>query len=173
MLIRSIGDVSPAVDPTVRGAENAVLVGDVALGENVSIWYGAVLRGDAGPIRIGPGSNIQDNCTLHCAAGAATEVGRNVVVGHGAVLHSCVVEDGCLVGMGAVVLDGSVIGAGSVVGAGALVPPGRQIPPGSLVMGVPGRVVRRVTGEEMAETLENAAHYADLGREQLPLALMP
>ena len=121
----------------------------------------------SGPIRIGPGSNIQDNCTLHCSAGVPTQVGENVVVGHGAVLHSCVVEDGCLIGMGAVVLDNSVVGAGSIVGAGALVPPGKRIPPGSVVMGTPGRVVRPATEEEMGETLENARHYAALGREQL------
>ena len=89
------------------------------------------------------------------------------MVGHGAVLHSCVVEDGCLIGMGAVVLDNSVVGAGSIVGAGALVPPGKRIPPGSVVMGTPGRVVRPATEEEMGETLENARHYAALGREQL------
>ena len=167
MLIRTAAGKTPAIAPTARAAESAALIGDVTLGENVTVWYGAVLRGDVGPIRIGPGSNIQDNCTLHCSAGVPTQVGENVVVGHGAVLHSCVVEDGCLIGMGAVVLDNSVVGAGSIVGAGALVPPGKRIPPGSVVMGTPGRVVRPATEEEMGETLENARHYAALGREQL------
>ena len=117
MLIRTAAGKTPAIAPTARAAESAALIGDVTLGENVTVWYGAVLRGDVGPIRIGPGSNIQDNCTLHCSAGVPTQVGENVVVGHGAVLHSCVVEDGCLIGMGAVVLDNSVVGAGSIVGA--------------------------------------------------------
>ena len=110
MLIRQAGGAYPAVDSTARVAENAALIGDVALAEDVTVWYGAVLRGDAGQIRVGAGSNIQDNCVLHCAAGTPTQVGRDVVVGHGAILHSCVVEDGCLIGMGAAILDGSVVG---------------------------------------------------------------
>lgn len=167
MLIRQAGGAYPAVDSTARVAENAALIGDVVLEQDVTVWYGAVLRGDAGQIRVGAGSNIQDNCVLHCAAGTPTQVGRDVVVGHGAILHSCVVEDGCLIGMGAAILDGSVVGAGSIVGAGALVPPGKRIPPGSLVMGVPGRVVRQATEEEMADTRENARHYRELGGEQL------
>lgn len=167
MLIRRAGDAYPAVDPAARVAETAALIGDVVLERDVTVWYGAVLRGDAGRIRVGAGSNIQDNCVLHCDAGTSVRVGRDVVVGHGAILHGCEVEDGCLIGMGAAVLDGSVVGAGSIVGAGALVPPGKRIPPGSLVMGVPGQVVRQATEEEIAEIRENARHYAELGREQL------
>ena len=158
---------APAIAPSARLAETASLIGDVALEENASVWYGAVLRGDAGPIRVGAGSNVQDNCVLHCAAGAPLAVGRNAVVGHGAILHGCTVGDGCLVGMGAVVLDGCVLGEGSIVAAGAVVPPGTCVPPRSLVVGVPGRVVRPVRDEEAAATLENAAHYAALAREQL------
>ena len=116
-----------------------------------------------GPIRIGRGSNIQDNCTVHCAVDVPTVVGENVVVGHGAILHSCTVGDGCLIGMGAILLDGCVIGEGSVIAAGALVPPGKSIPPRSLVMGVPGRVVRQVTEEECAANLVNARRYTALG----------
>lgn len=167
MIIRVIGEKTPALHPTVRLAENAAVVGDVTLGEDVTVWYGTVLRGDVGPIRIGRGSNIQDNVTVHCSAGIPTVVGENVVVGHGAVLHSCTVGGGCLIGMGAVLLDGCSVGEGSVIGAGAVVPPGKAIPPGSAVMGVPGKVVREVSGEEAQATLENAAHYVRLGREQL------
>ena len=163
MLIRTAAGKTPAIAPTARAAESAALIGDVTLGENVTVWYGAVLRGDVGPIRIGPGSNIQDNCTVHCAVDVPTVVGENVVVGHGAILHSCTVGDGCLIGMGAILLDGCVIGEGSVIAAGALVPPGKSIPPRSLVMGVPGRVVRQVTEEEAAATLANAARYVELG----------
>lgn len=163
MLIRTAAGKTPAIAPTARAAESAALIGDVTLGENVTVWYGAVLRGDVGPIRIGRGSNIQDNCTVHCTVDVPTVVGENVVVGHGAILHSCTVGDGCLIGMGSILLDGCVIGEGSVIAAGALVPPGKSIPPRSLVMGVPGRVVRQVTEEEAAATLANAARYVELG----------
>lgn len=167
MIIRAIGEKAPSIHPTVHLAENAVVVGDVALGADVTVWYGVVLRGDVGPIRIGRGSNLQDNVTVHCATGIPTVVGENVVVGHGAILHSCTVGDGCLIGMGAVLLDGCTVGEGSVIGAGAVVPPGKTIPPRSAVMGVPGKVVREVSEEEAQATLENAAHYVLLGREQL------
>lgn len=166
MMIREAGNIRPLLAASARVAENAVLVGDVRLEENVSVWYGAVLRGDTGAILVGAGSNIQDLCALHCG-GQPLTIGKNVVVGHGAILHSCTVGDGCLVGMGAVLLDGCVIGAGSVIGAGALVPPGKIVPPGSLMVGVPGKVVRQVTAREQAETLENAAHYVSLARQQL------
>lgn len=166
MIIQEYRGKAPSIPSTARLAENAALTGDVTLGENVTVWYGAVLRGDAGPIQVGDGSNIQDNCVLHCGD-RPTVVGKNVVVGHGAILHGCTIEDGSLIGMGAVLLDGSVIGAGSVVGAGALVPPGKVFPPRSLIMGVPGKEVRSVTEEEAAGTLQNAAHYVELGREML------
>lgn len=167
MIVRSIEENTPAIHPSVRLAENAVVVGGVTLAEDVTIWYGAVLRGDVGPIRIGRGSNLQDNVTVHCAAGIPTVVGENVVVGHGAILHSCTVGDGCLIGMGAVLLDGCTVGEGSIIGAGAVVPPGKTVPPRSVVMGVPGKVVREVSEEEARATLENAANYVRLGREQL------
>lgn len=170
MIIRKACGKLPEISHSTRAAENAAVIGEVALGAFVTLWYGAVLRGDEAPIRIGDGSNIQDNCTVHCAAGKPVTVGVNVVVGHGAILHSCTVEDGCLIGMGATLLDGCVIGRGSIIAAGALVPPGKIIPPGSMVMGVPGKVVRTVTEEEMAETLANAEHYVQLGRETLPPA---
>lgn len=166
MTIRESNGKTPSIASTARLADNAVVIGDTTLGENVTVWYGAVLRGDAGSICVGDGSNIQDNCVLHCGE-APTVVGKNVVVGHGAILHSCTVEDGSLIGMGAILLDGSVIGAGSIVGAGALVPPGKIFPPRTLIMGMPGREVRAVTEEEAAGTLQNAAHYVELGREQL------
>lgn len=167
MTVRAIGARAPAIHPSVRLAENAVVVGDVTLEENVSVWYGAVLRGDAGAIRVGRGSNLQDNVTVHCAMDTPTVLGENVVVGHGAILHSCTVGNGCLIGMGAVLLDGCAIGEGAVVGAGAVVPPGKEVPPRSVVMGVPGKVVREVSGEEARAALENAAHYVQLAREQL------
>lgn len=167
MIVRAIGENAPVIHPSARLAENAAVVGDVTLTEDVTVWYGAVLRGDVGSIRIGRGSNLQDNVTIHCATDVPTVVGENVVVGHGAILHSCTVGDGCLIGTGAVLLDGCTVGEGSIIGAGAVVPPGKTVPPRSVVMGVPGKVVREVSEAEIQSTLENAAHYVHLGQEQL------
>jgi len=167
VIVRAVGGNVPVLHASVRLAEDAVVTGDVTLAEDVSVWYGAVLRGDAGPIRIGRGSNLQDHVTVHCAIGMPAIVGENAVVGHGAILHSCTVGDGCLIGMGAVLLDGCTIGEGSIIGAGAVVPPGKAVPPRSVVMGVPGKVVREVSEEEARAVLENAARYVRLGREQL------
>lgn len=167
MLIKAINGATPQIDASARLAESAVVTGDMVLGADVSVWYGAVLRGDAGEIRVGRGSNVQDNVVVHCSAGMAAVIGENVVVGHGAVLHSCHIEDNCLVGMGAILLDGCVIGEGSIIGAGALVSPGKAIPPRSLVMGVPGKVMREVSEEEVRGTRDNAAQYVKEGRELL------
>ena len=161
MMIRGSRGKMPEISHSARAAENAAVIGDVTLGAFVTLWYGAVLRGDEAPIRIGDGSNIQDNCTVHCAIGKPVTVGTNVVVGHGAILHSCTVEDGCLIGMGATLLNGCRIGAESIVGAGALVAENKVIPPRSLVLGIPGRVVRTITDEEAAAIRENARHYAE------------
>jgi len=166
-MIRKVGENVPVIHASVRLAEDAVVTGDVTLAADVSVWYGAILRGDVGAIRIGRGSNLQDHVTVHCAIGVPTIVGENVVVGHGAILHSCDVGNGCLIGMGAVLLDGCTVGEGSMIGAGAVVPPGQTIPPRSVVMGVPGKVVREASAAEVRATLENAAHYVLLSREQL------
>lgn len=151
------GDKTPVLGERCYIAPTASVVGDVSLGEDVSVWFGAAIRGDSAPIIIGPGSNIQDNVTIHCTDDEPVVLGRNVSVGHNAVVHSAVLEDEVLVGMGAVVLDGAVIGAGSIVGAGAVVTKNAVIPPCSLVMGVPGRVVRTVPE---GANLENAQIYA-------------
>ena len=171
MMIRTLLGKTPRIAPCVRCAENAAVLGDVTLGEHVSLWYSCTLRGDVDAISVGEGTNIQDGCVIHCGYEAPTRIGRNVVVGHGAIVHGCTVEDGCLIGMGATVLDGAVIGAGSLVGAGALVSGGKIIPPGSMVLGVPGRVVRRLTEQEQQDILDNAAYYVQVSREELPLAL--
>ena len=170
MMIQPLLGKSPELASSVRCAESAAVLGDVSLGENVSLWYGCVLRGDVDAITVGEGSNIQDNCVVHCGFGHPTHIGKNVVVGHGAVVHGCTVEDNCLIGMGAIVLDGAVIGEGSLVGAGALVSGGKVIPPGSLVLGVPGRVVRSLTPQEQQDILDDAAYYVRVSREELPPA---
>ncbi len=140
-------------------AESAVVVGSVRIGSGVSLWFGAVARGDHGTIEIGDGTNIQDGAVLHCDEGRDLMIGRGVTVAHRAMLHGCTVGDDTLVGIGAIVLNGAVIGKNCLVGAGALVTGGMVIPDNSLVLGAPARVVRPVTGEETAEILDAAEHY--------------
>ena len=161
MIIRPWKDRVPQIHPTARLAKNATVIGRVTLEKNTNIWYGAVLRGDSGTIIIGENSNVQDNCVVHACDDQKTLVGKNVTVGHGAILHGCIIEEGCLIGMGCTIMDGAVIGKGSTVGAGALIPAGKIIPPGSLVVGVPGKVVRALTEEEIRINEESAAHYTD------------
>ena len=136
------------IAPTAFIAPGAVLVGEVTLGDQASVWYGCVLRGDVNRIEIHERSNIQDGTVIHLGDRDPTIVGEEVVVGHRAVLHGCVVEGGCLIGIQSSVLDGAVIGRGSVVGSGALVTPGTKIPPHSLVLGVPGKVVKTLTAAD-------------------------
>lgn len=145
-------------------APGAYAVGDVNLGENVNIWYGAVLRGDTGKITVGAGSNIQDNCVLH----EKTTVGEDCTVGHGAILHGCTVGDRCLIGMGAIVLNGAKLGAECMVGAGALVTGKTDAPDGSLLLGSPAKVVRPLTDEERQNLLEDAKVYVEKAKMGLP-----
>ena len=142
-------------------APNATVVGDVVLGENVSIWYGAVLRGDSGCITIGEGSNVQDNCVIH----EKTTLGRFCTVGHGAILHGCTVGDGSLIGMGAIVLDGAVLEEGCLVGAGALVTGKTHAPAGSVLLGNPAKIVKQLTPEQIEKNRQNALHYIETGRK--------
>ncbi|TQF06810.1 gamma carbonic anhydrase family protein [Kitasatospora acidiphila] len=158
-LITGVGGREPEVDPSAFVAPTAVVVGSVRLGPRVSVWYQAVLRGDAEAIAIGADSNIQDNSTVHADPGFPVEVGARVTVGHNAVLHGCLVEDDCLVGMGARVLNGARIGAGSLIAAGAVVTQGSEIPPGSLVAGVPAKVRRPLTEAEQLGIKANAEGY--------------
>lgn len=140
-------------------APGAVVLGDVTLGERASVWYGSVLRGDNDRIVIGAETNLQDGTIVHVDEGVPCLVGRRVGVGHRALLHGCTVEDECLIGMASTILNRAVIGTGSVVAAGALVPEGMKVPPGSLVMGVPGRVVRPVDDALRARIGMTWRHY--------------
>jgi carbonic anhydrase/acetyltransferase-like protein (isoleucine patch superfamily) len=160
-------DLVPAVGAGVLVAPGAALVGDVRLADDVSIWWGAVLRGDLAPILVGARTNVQDGTVMHVADGTPCIVGEEVVVGHRAMLHACRIEDGCLIGMQATILDEAVIGQGSVVGAGALVTQGRIIPPRSLVLGAPARVVRQLTAEDEAFHRAVAAKYVRLKENYL------
>lgn len=158
-LIVPLGGNTPAIDSTAWVAPNATLIGQVTLGPESSVFYGAVLRGDVDSITLGARSNLQDNVTVHCDAGIPTRIGSGVSVGHAAVLHGCTVEDDCLIGMSATVLNGAVIGTGSLVAAGAVVLEGTIIPPRSLVAGVPAKVRRELSDEEVEAVRDNATHY--------------
>jgi carbonic anhydrase/acetyltransferase-like protein (isoleucine patch superfamily) len=143
----------PRIHPTAYVAPSVSLMGDVTLEEESSVWYGAVLRGDMAPIRIGAQSNLQDGTIAHVDEGLPCIIGRRVGVGHRVILHGCAVEDDCLVGMGSILLNGVTVGRGSVIAAGSLLREGMRVPPQSLVMGIPGRVVRQVD-EKLAGRIE-------------------
>lgn len=160
-------DRLPRLGQNVMLAAGAALAGEVILGDDVSVWYAAVLRGDLAPVTIGGGSNVQDGAVLHVGDDSPCTVGRDVVVGHRAVLHGCRVEDACLIGMQATILDDAVIGAGSIVGAGALVTQETVIPPRSLVLGAPARVVRKLTEEDEAHHRALAGKYVRLKQNYL------
>jgi carbonic anhydrase/acetyltransferase-like protein (isoleucine patch superfamily) len=155
------GNAFPQVAESAWVAPGAFVIGDVHLGEESSVWYGAVLRGDTEPIRIGDRTNIQDGCILHADPGYPAIVGRGCVVGHNAVVHGCQVGDSCLIGMGATILNGSKIGDGSIVAAGAVVPEGREFPPRSLIVGVPARRAGDVTDEQAADIERGASEYVE------------
>lgn len=161
---------APRLGEGVFIARGATVVGDVTLGKGVSVWYGAVLRGDINRIVIGDGSNVQDNAVIHLADDYGAILGKYVTVGHSAIVHACQIGDECLIGMGATVLDGAEIGAQCLIGAGALVTPRTKVPPGSMVLGAPAKVVRALTNEERsglkywAEKYEaNAAYHLEHG----------
>jgi carbonic anhydrase/acetyltransferase-like protein (isoleucine patch superfamily) len=162
---RSFGGKEPVIAGDAWVAPTAMVVGAVTLGTESSVFFGAVLRADVDSIIVGDGSNIQDNVSIHCDSGYPTIIGRNVSVGHAAVIHGCTVEDDCLIGMNATVLTGAVIGTQSLVAAGAVVLEGTIIPPRSLVAGVPAKVRRELTDDEVAGIERNASHYRQLRLE--------
>lgn len=153
------------IHPSVFIARGAVVLGDVTIGEESSVWFSAVIRGDCEAIRIGRRTNIQDGSILHADPGFLCTLGDEVTVGHGAIIHGATVADRVLIGMRAVLMNGAQIGDGSVVGVGAVVTEGTRIPPGSLVLGLPGKVVRQVTAEDMARIRHAAEHYVAAARE--------
>jgi carbonic anhydrase/acetyltransferase-like protein (isoleucine patch superfamily) len=157
-----VGKVSGA--PLFR-ADNATVIGNVTLGTDVGIWFGAVIRADKDKIVIGDRSNIQDNCVVHTTIGHPVIMGSDVSVGHGAILHGCTIGNRVLVGMGAIVLNGAEIGDGTVIGAGAVVTEGMKVPPGSVVVGIPGKIIKQATEEQQKHILANAASYVNLAGE--------
>jgi len=160
-------DTAPRVHPTAFTAGNAIILGDVTLGEESSVWFHSTLRGDINTISIGPRTNIQDGSVVHVADEFGTEIGELVTVGHKAVIHACKVDNEVLVGMGAIILDGAEIGARSIIGAGALVTGGKKFPAGSLILGSPAKVARTLTLDEQAGIRRWADRYVRLSREYI------
>ena len=159
MAIYTLDKLAPQLGENTWVADSAELIGNVITGENVSVWFGAILRGDNEPIRIGRNSNIQDNAVLHNDVGVPLTLGNDVTVGHAAMLHGCTIGDGTLIGMKACVLNRAVIGKYCLIGANSLIPEGKEIPDRSLVVGSPGRILRTLTDEEVARLVESAAGY--------------
>lgn len=167
-IVRPHAGKRPQLAATAFLAETAAVIGDVVIGEDSSIWYSTVVRGDVMPIRIGARTSVQDGAVVHVTDGVAgTVIGNDITIGHAAIIHACTIEDDCLIGMGAIILDQVRIGRGSFVGAGALVTPGTDIPPNSFVLGAPARVKREVTAKEREQIAFGAAHYVELARRYL------
>ena len=156
---------NPEIDKTAFIAPGAKIIGDVIIKKDASIWYNAVLRGDIDKITIGENTNIQENSSLHVDHNAPLEIGNNVTAGHGVILHGCKINDNCLIGMGATILNNAVIGKNSIIGANALVTEGKEIPPNSLIIGVPGKVIRELKPGEIEKIKNSAEHYIELARD--------
>jgi carbonic anhydrase/acetyltransferase-like protein (isoleucine patch superfamily) len=162
-MIRPLNDTSPRIHETAFIANNAIIIGDVEIGKNASVWFGSILRGDVNYISIGAGTNIQDGTVIHVSSkDHPTILEDRITVGHRVTLHGCYIETGCLIGIGSIILDGARIGKNSLVAAGSLVTPNTQVPPGSMVMGSPAKVKRPLTEEEMAGIRDNVESYIDL-----------
>lgn len=161
MAIYELDGVTPSMADTAWVADSAQVIGNVVLGDQASIWFGTVVRGDMERITIGAGSNIQDTSVLHADIGKPLVIGERVTVGHQAVLHGCTVGDESLIGIGAIVLNGAKIGKNCLVGAGSLVTEGKEFPDGSMIMGAPAKLVRQLTPEQMQGLRDSAQHYID------------
>jgi carbonic anhydrase/acetyltransferase-like protein (isoleucine patch superfamily) len=161
MALYELDGMAPQVAASAWVADNAQVIGDVVLGDDSSVWFGATLRGDTETITVGRGSNIQDGSVLHADVGFPMTVGENVTVGHQVMLHGCTIGDGSLIGIGAVVLNGVKIGKHCLVGAGALVTEGKEFPDGSMILGSPARVTKTLTPEQIEGLRRSAKHYTD------------
>lgn len=156
------------IDPTAFIHPAAIVTGNVTLGKRVSVWPTAVLRGDSDSITVGDDSNVQDGTIVHVDDGIPTRIGKRVAIGHRAIVHGATIEDDCLIAMGAILLNGVYVGTGSIVGAGAVVREGMRIPPNSLVLGVPGKVVRETTDEDRDRIRRTVESYVQLQQRYRP-----
>jgi carbonic anhydrase/acetyltransferase-like protein (isoleucine patch superfamily) len=164
-MIRRYKNILPNVDSKAWVARTSEVIGMVDLAADVNVWYGVVIRGDMNHIKIGAGTNVQDNAVVHVDATHPCMIGEEVTIGHGAIIHGCTIGNRVLVGMGAIILDGAVIEDNVIIGAGALVPQGKRIPSGSLVVGSPCRIVREITDEERAHLLHSSRIYVEFSKE--------
>ena len=164
MSLYQLDDLSPRLADTAWVADSAHVMGNVDLAADTSVWFGAVLRGDTEVIRVGRGSNIQDNSVVHADIGFPVTIGENVTIGHQVMLHGCSIGDGSLIGIQAVVLNGAKIGKHCLVGAGALVTEGQKFPDGSMIFGSPAKLVRQLTPEQVAGLDRSAEHYVENAR---------
>lgn len=158
-MIYTLDGIAPEIDPTAWIAPDANVIGRIVVEAEASIWFGATLRGDNEEIRVGRGSNVQENCVLHTDMGFPLQIGADCTIGHKAILHGCTIGAGSLIGMGAAVLNGAKIGRGCLIGAGALITEGKEIPDFSLVMGAPGKVIRMLDSAAQMRLLASAANY--------------
>lgn len=166
-MIKDLIEHKPKIHPTVFIADSADVIGDIIIGENSSIWYGAVVRGDIENIEIGKYTNIQDNAVVHTETNIPTKIGDYCVIGHNAIIHGCTIGNNTLIGMGAIVLNRAVVGNNCIIGAGTIVTEGKVIPDNSMVIGIPGRVVRTVTEEEIISIRNNAIRYSELYKKHI------
>ncbi|MEO6334928.1 MAG: gamma carbonic anhydrase family protein [Pyrinomonadaceae bacterium] len=167
-MIKSFDGTHPKIHDTAFVTDEAFIIGDVEIGEEASVWFGSVIRGDVNHIRIGARTNIQDACVIHVSSkDHPTVLEHEITVGHRVTLHGCHVESGCLIGIGSIILDGARVGRNSLIAAGSLVTPGTVIPAGSLVMGAPAKVKRELTPEELENLARSWRNYVELSRKYL------
>lgn len=165
VMVYSYKNISPKLGKDVFEAPNCAVIGDVILEDEASVWFGATIRADVAPVKIGKKTNIQDNATVHVSGDTPAIIGNEVTVGHNAVIHACTIGDRCLIGMGSVVLDKADIGEGSVVGAGALVTQGKKFPPRSLIVGSPAKAIGRINDDQYEQLIKSADTYVKLAGE--------
>ena len=168
MILKAYEGKTPQLHPTARVAENATIVGNVTLEEDVNVWYNAVIRAEADSITVGAGTNVQDGVIIHCDEGMPAKIGKNVTIGHGAIVHSCTVGDNCMIGMGAILLSGCVIGDGAVVGGGAVVSGSTTVPAGTMAVGLPAKPGKPVSPDMRDYMARDVAEYIETARKELP-----
>ena len=165
-MISQFQNKSPVIPNSCYISQTVDIIGDVTLGEDVNIWFGTVIRGDMNYIKIGQRTNIQDNSTIHVTTQTApTIIGENVTIGHNAIIHGCKINDNCLIGMGSIIMDNAQIGEGSIIGAGSVITENTIIPPMSLCLGIPGKIIRKVTKNEFNEILARAEYYVQFSKK--------